>query len=108
GIVSNIPSLERLQMEVEAIGLSNFFSVLIAAGAIGVAKPDTLIFETAAKAIGESPREVLFVGDDPWRDYHGALRAGMKALLIDRRGVFKHLDGVCRISSLAHVPAMVA
>lgn len=108
GIVSNIPSEERLRSELEAIRLNHFFSVLIASGTIGVAKPDRLIFETAAKRIGQNPDEILFVGDDPRRDYDGAVHAGMKALLIDRRGVFKGESNVCRISSLEKVSGLLA
>ena len=107
GIVSNIPSMEKLTTEVERIGLSKFFSVLIASGSIGVAKPDRQIFETAADKIGESRGKILFVGDDPVRDYQGAVQSGLRALLIDRRGVFKDWIDLCRISSLEEVPRLL-
>ena len=107
GIVSNIPSMEKLTTELERIGLTKFFPMLIASGSIGVAKPDRRIFETATARIGERPRDILFVGDDPTRDYQGAVQSGMKALLIDRRGVFKDWNDLCRISSLEEVPRLL-
>lgn len=107
GIVSNIPSMERLVTELEGLGLAELFSVLVASGSLGVAKPDKRIFETAAAKIEKSPGELLFVGDDLERDYHGAMKASMKALLIDRRGKFKESREVCRLSSLEEVPHLL-
>src|SRR5215472_3790436 len=107
GIVSNIPSIERLETEVDGLGLSRFFSVLIASGTLGVSKPNKRIFDTAAEKIGRSPQEILFVGDDVDRDYHGAMQANMKALLIDRRRRFKEPRQVCRLSSLEEVPKLL-
>jgi HAD superfamily hydrolase (TIGR01549 family) len=107
GIVSNIPSLERLEKEVEGLGLSRFFSVLVASGSLGVAKPNKRIFEAAAEKIERSTHDLLFVGDDLDRDYHGAMQADMKALLIDRSGKFKEHREVCRLASLDAVPKLL-
>lgn len=107
GIVSNIPSHERLTTEIASLGLTRFFQTVIASGSIGIAKPDKLIFESAAKKIDEPISEILFVGDDLRRDYEGATQAGMRAILLDRRGIFKKHD-VCRISSLREVPSIIS
>ncbi len=107
GIVSNIPSVERLGKELEAIGLIRFFPVLIASGSAGTAKPKKQIFHLAANAINEAPSNILFVGDDLHRDYHGAMGAGMKAILIDRREVLKADSNVCRLSSLEEIPPLL-
>jgi HAD superfamily hydrolase (TIGR01549 family) len=107
GIVSNIPSEERLRKELEAIGLIHFFPVLIASGSVGIAKPKEQIFHLAAKEINETPGNILFVGDDLHRDYYGAIKAGMKAVLIDRRGNLKDNTNVCRLSSLEQLPPIL-
>jgi HAD superfamily hydrolase (TIGR01549 family) len=107
GIVSNIPSAERLRNELEAIGLIHFFPVLIASGSVGIVKPKKQIFHLAANAINEAPSNILFVGDDLQRDYHGAIGAGMKAILIDRREVLKANTDVCRLSSLEQLPPLL-
>jgi putative hydrolase of the HAD superfamily len=107
GIVSNIPSAERLRRELEGIGLSRYFSVLIASGSVGFAKPNKQIFHVAAKEIGETPGSILFVGDDLHRNYYGAIQAGMKAVLIDRRRVLKDDSNICRLSSLEQLPPLL-
>jgi FMN phosphatase YigB (HAD superfamily) len=50
----------------------------------------------------------LFVGDDLQRDYYGALQAGMQAVLIDRRGIFKDDSNVCRLTSLEQLPLILS
>jgi HAD superfamily hydrolase (TIGR01549 family) len=100
GIVSNIPSEERLRNELETIGLIEYFQVLVSSGSVGISKPNKEIFHLAAKKLNEVPENILFVGDDLQRDYYGALQAGMIAVLIDRRGIFKDEPNVCRLSSL--------
>ena len=108
GIVSNIPSEARSRQELERIGLIQFFPVLVASGAVGVSKPQKEIFQLAAKRVNEVPNEILFVGDDLERDYYGAMHAGMRAVLIDRRGAMKANTNVCRLSSLEELPPILA
>ena len=108
GIVSNIPSGERLRQELEAIGLIQFFSVLVASGTVGISKPKKEIFHLAAKRLNEPPSNIVFVGDDLQRDYYGAIHAGMKAVLIDRGGALRDDTNVCRVSSLEQVPLILS
>jgi putative hydrolase of the HAD superfamily len=108
GIVSNIPSEERLRNELEAIGLIQFFPVLIASGSVGFAKPKKQIFHLAANKLSEVPNSILFVGDDLQRDYYGAIQAGMKAVLIDRRGIFTDNTNVFRLSSLEQLSPLLS
>src|SRR5216683_8417605 len=108
GIVSNIPSEERLRNELEAIGLIQFFSVLVSSGSVGIAKPNRSIFHLAANQLNELPENILFVGDDLQRDYYGALQAEMKAVLIDRRGTLKDETSIRRLSSLEQLPPILS
>lgn len=108
GIISNIPSEERLRNELKAIGLLEFFPVLVSSGSVGVSKPKKEIFHLAAKQLNEVPSEILFVGDDLQRDYYGAIHAGMKAVLIDRREIVKDDTNVCRVSSLEQIPLILS
>jgi len=107
GIVSIIPSQERLVSEVEGMGLTKFFQVLVASGTVGAAKPNRAIFYEAATRSETAHDEILFVGDDLERDYEGAIRSGMKAVLVDRRGSFKDHGDTCRISSLVEIPKIL-
>lgn len=49
---------------------------------IGWMKPDPRAFAAAARAVGVRPEEVLFVGDRPFEDIHGAAAAGMRTALV--------------------------
>lgn len=53
--------------------------------AIGFRKPAAEFFRHAARMMGCSPREILFVGDDEQNDYRGAIAAGLEAVLFDPR-----------------------
>jgi len=50
--------------------------------AIIIGKPSAAFFHAAASQLGCRPREILMIGDDVYSDVNGALRAGMKAALV--------------------------
>jgi len=50
--------------------------------AIVLGKPSPTFFHTAAAQLGCLPGELLMVGDDVFADVNGALKAGMKAALV--------------------------
>lgn len=54
---------------------------------IDIPKPEPEIFHYACSEAGLVPAHVLHVGDDPWVDAAGALRAGMQAALVCRNGL---------------------
>lgn len=66
------------------------------------------IFHLAAKKLDEPLDRILFVGDYLQRYYYGAIHAGMKAVLIDRREVIKDDTNVCGFSSLEQLPQILA
>jgi putative hydrolase of the HAD superfamily len=74
----------RLFSIVEQLGLSGFFEQVIASSVVGVAKPGKRIFEAGLKAMGAFPEESLHIGDSLEDDYHGASRAGLQAVLLNR------------------------
>jgi len=96
GIISNWD--HRLFSIVEQLGLSGYFEAVTASSAIGVAKPGARIFEAALKTLGAQPQSSLHVGDSLTDDYHGARRAGLGAVLLDRHR--KAYNDVVRIGSL--------
>ena len=53
---------------------------------LGVAKPDRVIFQTAAARTGCSVEECVHAGDSLTADVQGALGAGMGAVWLDRLG----------------------
>jgi len=50
--------------------------------ALVLGKPSAQFFHAAARQLGCLPEETLMVGDDVFSDINGALRAGMKAALV--------------------------
>jgi putative hydrolase of the HAD superfamily len=83
-IVSNWDaSLPRL---LDALELTPHFDAVVVSSLVGASKPSREIFEAALKQAGVLPEEALHVGDSLRDDYHGARAAGLRALLLDRKG----------------------
>jgi putative hydrolase of the HAD superfamily len=78
---------------------------VIASSAVGTAKPGRRIFEAALEAMGAAASEGLHVGDSLEDDYHGATRAGIRAVLLDRQR--KAYNGVIRIETLHELPDLL-
>lgn len=66
--------------ELNAVGLSGYFETVTVSGDLGYRKPDKRMFETALTAMKMSPAEVLFVGNDMYRDIYGAKQLGIRTV----------------------------
>ena len=66
--------------ELHAVGLLKYFSPVVVSGDVGYRKPDRRIFEGVLSAMGLSASEVLFVGNNLYRDVFGAQQVGMKTV----------------------------
>lgn len=137
----SVPTLDALQQEgyrlamisnwdhrlfsiVEQLGLSRYFEHVTASAAVGVAKPGRAIFEHALAAMKVPPEDCVHVGDSLGDDYHGAVGAGLRAVLLDRANLYsssgrpvprrlrgRHGRGyndVVRIKSLQELPALLS
>ena len=73
----------------------------------GRIKPDPSIFEAALRALGVEARESAMVGDSYEDDIEGARALGMRAILLDREGVWTDdgPDAPDRIDTLLALPA---
>jgi FMN phosphatase YigB (HAD superfamily) len=91
--VSLIPVLERL-------GVAERFEAIVHSAGVGASKPDPRLFEAALDAIGVTPEVVLHVGDDPVNDVQGAGSAGIRGILLDRRGRSAGEDVIATLSEL--------
>jgi putative hydrolase of the HAD superfamily len=67
---------------------------------MGCRKPGRAFFEKLIDSAGCPAGEILYVGDDVANDYHGALTAGMQAILIDRDGKHPECQSISRIAQL--------
>lgn len=100
-----VPGLERLKQftlvgsvtngvaDLQTIGLAHHFQASVAAREFGRAKPDAGIFLAGCAALGVTPAETLYVGDDLLLDVQGAQRAGLRAAWMNRTG---------KVNELAH------
>ncbi len=96
GVVSNWDS--RLPALLDRLELARFFDSVLVSGVEGVEKPGIEIFRRAAERIGVSPGACVHVGDSPLDDYRGAESAGIRAVLMDRSGIFT--DSYLKVTDL--------
>lgn len=88
GIVSNLPwgvPSELWRGELDRHGVEPYVDFALFCTDIGHRKPSPKIFRAALDRLGVAPGETLFVGDEPVWDVEGAERAGIPAVLMDRR-----------------------
>lgn len=66
--------------ELRAAGLLDYFTPVIVSGDHGFRKPDQRLFTMTLEAMQLQPEEVLFVGNDMFRDVFGAQQFGLKTV----------------------------
>ncbi len=82
-IISNFDG--RLRVILEHLGVTKFFRHIFLSSELGADKPDPLIFRRAMELSGFSPKEILYVGDEPERDWKAAEKAGLQIFKLDRQ-----------------------
>jgi putative hydrolase of the HAD superfamily len=88
------------------MNLTNLLDAVISSSDIGIEKPDPRIFHEAVRRLGAKPDHIVHVGDEPDEDFSGAVAAGLRAILIDRRNIYSaHAN---RINSLHELEAQLA
>src|ERR1022692_831966 len=80
--------------ELNAVGLSGFFDPIMISGDFGYRKPDERLFTAALATMKMDPSEVLFVGNDMYRDVYGAKRLGMKTVFFKSNQGTQEKEGV--------------
>ncbi len=87
----------------EELGLFAWLQVVVTSKETGFSKPRPEIFQAAAKKALVEPSEAIYVGDQYQFDVVGANDAGMRGILLDRRGFFEDITDCPRIRSLSQV-----
>jgi putative hydrolase of the HAD superfamily len=99
-VVSNFDS--RLISILQGLGVADSFDGIFVSSSVGYAKPDRRIFDFVLKSRQLAPGQVLHVGDSIRNDIEGAVNAGMKGILVDRKGA--HEDAaITRVASLNEI-----
>ncbi|MCD9498025.1 pyrimidine 5'-nucleotidase [Photobacterium carnosum] len=109
GIITN--GFTALQeMRLQRTGFKDFFDVLIISEQIGVAKPDTRIFDYACQKMNITQRQnILMVGDNPQSDILGGINAGMDTcwLNVEQKPQPEGINPTYTVSSLAELQALL-
>ena len=66
--------------ELRMAGLDEFFAQATVSGDLGFRKPDRRMFDLALAELDLPPEEVIFVGNDMFRDIYGGNCAGLKTV----------------------------
>jgi putative hydrolase of the HAD superfamily len=101
-VVSNVSSSRNLRSYLTRLGLESYFDVLVGSGSVGYEKPNPEIFKLASKLSSTPFEKMMHVGDSYREDYLEAESVGIKAVLLDRKGI--HKNKKCRkISQLTEL-----
>jgi 2-haloalkanoic acid dehalogenase type II len=84
-IVSNTPKLS-VDGILEKFGFDKLFDAVCFSYETGVLKTDTEMFDLALNQLGVKKADAIMVGDSLETDIAGAEKAGVMAVLIDRKG----------------------
>ncbi|TAH37043.1 MAG: HAD family hydrolase [Planctomycetota bacterium] len=107
GVVSNWS--ERLPALCQGLGLADKVSFIVTSADVRSEKPERAIFERALFRAGVPAEDTLHVGDHLHRDVRGALNAGLRAALLDRKGgPGSSVDGIPVLSDLRGVLGLCA
>jgi HAD superfamily hydrolase (TIGR01549 family) len=96
-----------LPQVLEEAGFGQLLDGVVPSASVGAAKPDARLFEAALAIASASPGEALHVGDSREHDVSGAVAAGVRGVLLDRRGETEHASFPV-IRTLAELPALVS
>jgi putative hydrolase of the HAD superfamily len=89
-------------------GLADLLDGAVASAEVGAAKPDQAIFARGLALAGVRAEEAWHVGDSVEADVEGALRAGIRPVLLARDGSPPAPPGVPVLATLDGLPGLVA
>lgn len=84
GIITNGDSTQQRQ-KLRKIGIKDYFQVIVAAGDIGISKPNVEIFEYACHLAEEEPADCYYVGDSMESDIIPCEKIKMKGIWLNRK-----------------------
>ena len=106
GLITNGDGNQQRQ-KLQRTGIAEYFTSVVISGDIGVAKPQREIFDRSAQELGISPRELLFIGDNPQTDVLGAIQAGWQCIWLNRTCA-EQTVAAATVTELAEVPNLIA
>ena len=97
-IISNLPSFSA--QVIEKFNLDKYFDTIILSYDAGILKTNPKMFEQVLKKIKLQRHEVLMVGDSMETDVAGAILAGVKPILLDRKNKRVYEDRILDLKEL--------
>ena len=101
GIITNLR--QDMSSLIRKLNLSEYIDFCINSEEVGFEKPDPRIFEWALKEYGAKASDCVHVGDQYFSDVQGALRAGIKPVLLDRECWYQEMEDCTVIQSLSEM-----
>jgi putative hydrolase of the HAD superfamily len=85
-VTGGAPASQRAK--VAALQLERYFSTIVFTGALGSSyeKPHPRGFERAQEALGLPGNQMVYVGDNPAKDFHGPRELGWRTIRVRRAG----------------------
>ncbi len=80
--------------ELKAVRLQSFFNPIIISSDYGYRKPDPRLFKAALTKMRLKPKNVIFVGNDMYRDIFGARQLGIKTVFFLSNQGRSKMEGV--------------
>jgi len=80
--------------ELRMVGIEDYFYPIVVSGDLGYRKPDPRIFELALHRMHLGPDEVVFVGNDMFRDISGARQVGLRTVFFASGQGQQRMNGV--------------
>jgi putative hydrolase of the HAD superfamily len=93
GVISDGQSVWALP-EMRVLGIQSHFNAIIVSSDYGFRKPDRRLFEAGLSCLRLKPGQVIFVGNDMYRDIFGAGRIGMKTVFFSSNQGQKEMTGM--------------
>ncbi len=82
GLISNFTHAPVIYSSLRALGIDDFFNVVVVSEEVGWRKPSPKIFEDALNRLGVEAEEAVYIGDSPVEDIKGAKGAGLKTIFV--------------------------
>jgi putative hydrolase of the HAD superfamily len=92
-LVSNTNEAGVVLAHLRAMGITDFFDVVVLSVNVGWRKPHREIFMTGLETLGISAGDAVFVGDSHSADYLGPRGVGIRSFLIDPHHRYDVPDG---------------
>jgi putative hydrolase of the HAD superfamily len=93
GIISDAQPCYALP-EMRAVGLEGYFDPVIISAPRGYRKPDPRLWGEALRIMKLNPYQVIYVGNDIYRDVFGAQRVGMRTILLNSNQGAKSYENI--------------